>query len=298
MLSISLLASGELGFKLLEELQSSSYTLAAVFTDRNSQSIIEFCHAQNIPLFIGNPRNGRAADFISRISCEVLLSVNYLFLIESDLIDLPQQYAINFHGSLLPRYRGRTPHVWAIINGESKAGVTAHLIDVEVDNGDILRQMEIDISTDATGGDLLMSYHECYPELVFQVLRDIEKGELQLQKQDKQKATYFGKRSPEDGQINWDWGHERIRNWIRAQAHPYPGAFTFYQNRKVKIHKAIISDHGFDSQQANGTILFSDHSGMIVKTSTGALKLERIEGLRPEEVIIGSCLENQQAVLI
>ena len=297
MLSISLLVSGQLGFNILKEVQTSSYTLTAVFTDRNSQAIIDYSHAQSIPLFIGNPRRGRATAFIKAITCDVLLSVNYLFLIESDLINLPQQHAVNFHGSLLPRYRGRTPHVWAIINGETKTGVTAHLIDTKVDNGDILRQLEIEIPADATGGDLLMRYHECYPGMVFQVLKDIETGRLQLQKQDKRKATYFGKRRPENGQINWDWGRDRIVNWIRAQARPYPGAFSFYQDRKIKIHKATVSDYGFDYQQANGAILFSDHSGIIVKTPTGALKLEEVEGVRPEEVLVGNCLENQHAQL-
>ena len=229
MLPISLLVSGQLGFNILKELQQSSYLLRAVFTDRKSKAIIDFCNTRKIPLFVGNPRNGRATDFIKNIDCEVLLSVNYLFLIESDLIHLPRQHAVNLHGSLLPRYRGRSPHVWSIINGESKTGVTAHLIDEEVDNGAIIRQIEIDIPFDATGGDLLKRYNECYPELVFHVLRDIETGMLQLQKQDNRKATYFGKRTPKDGCINWNWSRDRIRNWIRAQAHPYPGAFTFYE---------------------------------------------------------------------
>ena len=298
MLSISLLVSGQLGFNILKELQSSPYQLKAVFTDRKSRAIIDFCQAQNIPLFTGNPRKGRAADFIKSITCEVLLSVNYLYLIESDLIELPRQYAINFHGSLLPKYRGRTPHVWAIINGESKTGVTAHLIDQEVDNGAIIKQFEIEIPSDATGGDLLNSYHQCYPELVFQVLKDIEAEDLQLQKQVKKKATYFGKRSPEDGQINWEWGRDRIRNWIRAQAQPYPGAFTFYQGVKIEIHKSIISDYGFDYQQANGTILFLDDSGIIVKTPTGALRLEALKGLHPKEMLLGNCLESRSAVLL
>ena len=298
MLSISLLVSGQLGFKVLKELQQSSYLLSAVFTDRNSAPIIEFCKTRNIPLFIGNPRKGRATGFIKEIDCEVLLSVNYLFLIESDLIHLPRQHAVNLHGSLLPRYRGRSPHVWSIINGELKTGVTAHLMDIEVDNGDIIRQIEIEIASDATGGDLLMRYNECYPDLVFHVLRDIEMGALQLRKQDKSKATYFGKRRSEDGQINWDWSHDRIRNWIRAQAHPYPGAFTFYEDKKIKIHRAEVSDHGFDYQQKNGTILKSSSSGILVKTPTGVLELTAIEGIDPADCIVGRKLTCQLTVLL
>lgn len=276
--SICLLVSGKLGLIVLERLYGLEYSLAAVFTNQTSHLIIDFCKNHGIPIFIGNPRNGKANNFIKAINCDVLLSVNYLFIIEKDLIQLPKSYSINIHGSLLPKYRGRTPHVWAIINGETETGITAHLIDEEVDNGAIIKQVIIPITNNDTGGSILSKFAEIYPNLVEGILEEFSNNNVIIStSQEVREATYFGKRSPEDGQINWDWSRERIRNWIRAQARPYPGAFTFYKGIKLIVHKATHSDWGFHQKDSNGTILNVFEDGIIVKTSTGALLLNDFE---------------------
>ena len=95
-----------------------------MFTDTRSKEIVNFCIKNYIPYFIGNPRNDKAVDFIKKFPTDVILSINYLFIINSDLIKLPRKYAINFHGSLLPKYRGRTPHIWSIINNEKETNVS------------------------------------------------------------------------------------------------------------------------------------------------------------------------------
>lgn len=280
-MSVCLLASGGLGLKILQHIFHWRHDLVAVFTDKGSEEIISFCENNQIPLFAGNPRNGKADDFIKRIECEVLLSVNYLFIIEDDLIRLPKKYATNIHGSLLPKYRGRTPHVWAIINGEKETGITAHLIDNEVDNGDIIMQLKIPIGEEDTGGDILKKFNEQYPVIVKKLLEDISDNRIHLKEQDQTKATYFGKRTPDDGLINWHWCRERIRNWIRAQAKPYPGAFTFYKDKKMIIHHCSFSDYGFHYEQTNGTILKADQNALLVKTPNGVLCIDDIEFEEP-----------------
>lgn len=277
MLSLSLLISGALGKTVLQEIIESPFDLKAVFTDRQSLAIIEYCQQKDIPLFVGNPRAGKAQSFIQEVECDLILSVNYLFIIEKDLIDWPKRYAINIHGSLLPKYRGRTPHVWAIINGEKETGITAHLIDQEVDRGAILRQLKVNIDPEDTGAMILEKFHQLYPILVFDILHHIQDGNIQLKSQDPTKAFYFGKRTPADGQIDWNWSKERIKNWIRAQAHPYPGAFTFYNQQKVFIHRACFDDLGFQPNQDNGAILQKGPQHLIVKTPNGALRLEQIQ---------------------
>ncbi|MEM9820730.1 MAG: methionyl-tRNA formyltransferase [Bacteroidota bacterium] len=276
MLTLSLLVSGALGLKTLQTVIDRGYPISAVFTNRNSNTIIDCCQESGLPCFVGNPRGGKAKDFIAQKNCDVLLSVNYLFLIEKDLIEWPRQYAINIHGSLLPKYRGRTPHVWAIINGERETGITAHLIDEEVDRGAILRQIHLPIEEEDTGGSILLKFQDYYPRLVMELLEDVQKGSIQKQSQDAQKAIYFGKRTPDDGQIDWTWSRERIRNWIRAQAHPYPGAFTFHQQEKITVHRAQFDDHGFHQNQPDGYILDHGPQYLVVKTPNGALRLEEI----------------------
>lgn len=273
--NLILLCSGNLGEIALKHIHRRN-NLNFVFTDKASSSIIQYCSTNNVPFYAGNPRNELAKKIIASLSCNVILSVNYLFIIEADLLAVACDYAINFHGSLLPKYRGRTPHVWAIINGEKKTGVTAHLMAREVDAGPIIQQMVVPIEETDTGFSILNKFKKIYPSLIDAVLNDIEHKLVSLKEQEHSKATFFGKRTAEDGNINWNWQKERIRNWVRAQAAPYPGAFSFYESEKLIIHEIDYDDFGFSYDDPNGLILYmEDHP--IIKTPNGAIKLTKFE---------------------
>jgi len=276
MMKIILLVSGGLGHQVLNFLIDHKYDLSAVLTDKSSDKIIDLCASKHIKIFVGNPRSGKTKNFISNLECDVLLSVNYLFIIEKDLISLPRLYAVNIHGSLLPKYRGRTPHVWAIINGETQTGITAHLINEKVDNGAILKQVIVPIEKNNTGAEIVIKFNDLYPSICFDVLNSIESNTVELKTQDRNVTTYFGKRTPSDGQINWEWSKERIRNWIRAQANPYPGAFTFLDNNKIVINSSCFDDTGYHYENQNGQVLKVLEDSIIVKTCNGALKLTQL----------------------
>ena len=271
MLNIGVLCSGALGLSTLEHIVKN-HSVQFVLTDKKSDAIIKFSKKKGIPVFAGNPRNGKGLTFIKPIEVDIIASINYLFLIEEDIIKHPKKLAFNIHGSLLPKYRGRTPHVWAIINGEKQAGITAHIIDANCDTGDIIHQLTVKIESENTGADILKKYAELYIPLVDKVLLAIENDDLKSTPQDNAKATYFGKRTPIDGEINWDWMKERIRNWVRAQANPYPGAFSFLNNKKIIINKVDYSDLGYSDSMANGSVLSNDP--LIIKTPNGALEIK------------------------
>lgn len=271
--NISLLISGKLGHNLLTELYDYTY-VQLIATDKNSLEIIDFAKNKNIPICIGNPRNGKLAAVIENSNNELLLSINYLFLIEEDVIK-KFSYPINFHGSLLPKYRGRTPHVWSIINNESETGVTAHFIDLGCDTGDIILQKKIRILENDTGFSILEKYIKIYPLIVREIIALFESKNIKRLKQKESIATIYGKRTPDDGKINWDWHKERIRNWVRAQTNPYPGAFSFYEDKKIIIDKVSFCETGFNNELSNGTIL-QVNPDLIVKTSNGAVKIDLI----------------------
>jgi methionyl-tRNA formyltransferase len=272
-MTIGLLISGNLGHKALCLLNESSEKVSFVMTDKGSESIIVNCNKFQIPVFVGNPRNNKASSFISNKKCDILLSINYLFLIEKDIIQLPKKYAINIHGSLLPKYRGRTPHVWSIINNEKIAGVTAHLITEACDAGDIIYQKKIHIRKTYTGNDIILKYGEIYPLIIFKILEFVRKNEIKFQKQNEKLASYFPKRIPEDGIINWDWQKERIYNWVRALSFPYPGAFTFYKGEKIIINKIKYSNLGFSNEIPNGTIVKYSNKTLFVKVQNGVIQV-------------------------
>jgi methionyl-tRNA formyltransferase len=269
-MKLGLLVSGDLGSDMLIKL-AESYILVFVMTDKKSSRVLEFCAEKQLPIYMGNPRNGRAVSFYKQFNIDVLVSVNYLFLIEQDLISFPRKLAFNVHGSLLPKYRGRTPHVWAIINNEKETGITAHVIDKGCDTGDILLQKKIRIDDNDTGGAVLGKFKEMYYGLINEVLTNVSKDSLKAVKQDETKATYFGKRSENDGKINWNWQKLRIKNWIRAQASPYPGAFTFCGKQKLIIDKIEFDDFGFIDEMPNGMIL--SLNPFLVKTPNGVIRI-------------------------
>lgn len=276
-LSVCLLASGGLGLTALKHLcHKSDISLHSVLIDRKSEEIIGFCKDSGLPFFAGNPRGGATAAFRRSIGKrpDIILSVNYLFLIEEDLISWPGKYAVNVHGSLLPKYRGRTPHVWAIINGETETGITAHLITEECDKGDIIALKVIPITRDDTGGSVLAKYREAYPALIDEVISKIKDGKLETIRQDESKSTYYPKRTPDDGEINWGWQRERIRNWVRAMAPPeYPGAFFYEGGRKVIVENSELSDLGFPENCPDGKVISHDENEYIIKVQDGCIKL-------------------------
>jgi methionyl-tRNA formyltransferase len=276
-MKIGFFVSGKLGLIVLKEI-AQIYSPIFIATEHKSIEIIEWAENNKVNIFIGNPRNNRLKNYLGDASFDIGLSVNYLFLIEHDIIS-KFKYPVNFHGSLLPKYRGRTPHVWAIINNESITGITAHLIDNGCDTGPIIAQVIIPIEHEMSGGDLLQKFTEVYPSFVLDIVQMIEKGNLVTYAQDEKYATYFGKRTPEDGLIDWNWSKERIFNWVRAQMFPYPGAYTFYNGERIIIDKLSFSDQGFHYETPNGTILNVDSSGFpIVKTPNGSISIIKIRG--------------------
>ena len=274
MLKVGVLCSGGLGFQTLQKM-INKYDLKFILTDKGSLDIINFAQDCNIPFFAGNPRKNRGYNAIRGIQVDVIASINYLFLIEQDIIDHPDKLIFNIHGSLLPKYRGRTPHVWAIINGEKTAGITAHQVDTGCDTGPIIEQIEVPIEDEDTGSDILAKYEKLYFPIIERVMGQVDADQINLLEQEHENSTYFGKRVPTDGLINWDLSKENIRNWIRAQANPYPGAFTFYMGNKVIIDKVSVLEYEGIESLENGEII-QVYPKVLVKVNNGAIQLEKI----------------------
>lgn len=292
-MEIGLLLGGDTGYKVLKTI-SKKYNIVFILTDKKSDKIIRYSTSHKIPIFTNNPRKEEINAFLVNKDIDVLFSINYIYIINENLIYLPKKNALNIHGSLLPKYRGRTPNVWAIINGEKEAGVTVHEISNECDAGDIIERKIIKIKNTDTGYTLLKKMLIIYPILINKVLRDIETGDIKSIRQDGTFATYFNKRTPDDGQIDWSWQKERIMNWVRALSNPYPGAFTFINEVKIIINKISYSDFGFSSEMKNGIVLNVTDSVFFVKTSNGVIRID--DYIIDEKHLIkrGSILENKK----
>lgn len=276
--NLGLFVSGELGFECLKMFYfNSEHKVSYIFTDNKSESIIKFGEDYSLSMFKGNPRNEKAFNFAKDFDVDFILSINYLFILNQNIIDLPRFFSFNIHGSLLPLYRGRTPHVWAIINGENFTGITAHKISVGCDEGDVIKQIKVPINQDTTGGDLLNEFGKLYYPLALSVLDSFSKSKIKLQSQDNGVATYFDKRTPDDGHINWNWFKHRIYNWVRAQSSPYPGSFSFYHGKKIIIDEVKFSNRGYNQAEQNGLIL--SLSPILIKTPNGVLEILKVRNI-------------------
>ena len=146
------------------------------------------------------------------------------------------------HALLLPDYSGGAPLVWAIINGEKKTGVTFFYFDEGVDSGDIIAQEEIDIYENDTIKTLYEKAELTGKNILIKYLPLLAVNQAPRIKQDESKRRIFPQRKPSDGEIDWNWESKRIKNFIRAQTKPYPGAFTLINNKKIIIWDADIVD--------------------------------------------------------
>lgn len=200
--------------------------------------------AKRVDLFQPQDINNEAS--IKRIwefKPDLILVVAYGQILHREILNIPRLGCINIHASLLPEYRGAAPINWAIIDGKKETGITFILMNEQVDAGEILFQKRVKILPDETYGELSVRLSRLSGELVNEVVEKFERGELERVPQEKEKVTYCRKMEKEDGRINWEEKGERIYNLIRGTT-PYPGAFTFYKGKKIKIVRAeFFPDH-------------------------------------------------------
>lgn len=269
---------GKLGKICLQTLISEGYHITYVLTHKemDKESVDTFCCIKNIDYTYTDAR--KYIDGLKNILYEkapdYLISVNYRYILPKEIFQIPK-YAFNIHGSLLPKFRGRTPHVWSIINGEAYSGVSSHIVEEIVDSGDIIHQIPVKIESDDTGFSLLQKFEVIYPTLLCQSLIKLKNNE-DLIKQDENKASYYGKRTPDMGYIDFRKCSRDVLNFIRAQAPPYPGAYYFLNNgKKIIIHRAEI-DNFMVCERPIG-VIYQDNSDYFVKCNNNILRITDYE---------------------
>jgi methionyl-tRNA formyltransferase len=178
--------------------------------------------------------NQEFRDQISAQQADAIIVVGYGRIIPPWMLQLPQHGNINVHGSLLPKYRGAAPIQWAIARGETVTGVTTMRIDEGLDTGDMLMQREMDILPDDTAVTLAPRMAAIGAELLVETLAAIKKGNIRPVPQDNSQATLAPILKKEDGQIDFSLAAKEVHDRLRG-FQPWPGAFTHYRGKTVKI---------------------------------------------------------------
>ena len=178
-------------------------------------------------------------EFLKDLSPDLFVVIAYGQILAPEILKIPKILPLNVHGSLLPKYRGAAPINWAIIKGEKTTGITIIKMVREMDAGPIIFQREIDISDDDTAITLEDKLSRKAQEILPDVIKNIEVKSYKLITQDEGKASFAPRLKKEDGLIPWDKSAQDIYNLIRG-CFGWPGAFTYYQGKLLKIYKATV----------------------------------------------------------
>ncbi|MBA0180098.1 bifunctional UDP-4-amino-4-deoxy-L-arabinose formyltransferase/UDP-glucuronic acid oxidase ArnA [Pectobacterium carotovorum] len=238
----------DIGCVGLEALKLAGYEIQAVFTHSDAPgenhfygSVAKAAAEMDVPVFAPEDINHPLwVNRIRELAPDVIFSFYYRTLLSDDILQLPSFGAFNLHGSLLPRYRGRAPVNWVLVNGETQTGVTLHKMVSRADAGDIVAQSVVAIDEEDTALTLHGKCRTAAAALLAQQLPLIRSREITLTRQDESRASYFGRRTAADGLIDWHKSAREINNLIRAVTEPYPGAFTFIGERNVTIWRARV----------------------------------------------------------
>jgi methionyl-tRNA formyltransferase len=178
-------------------------------------------------------------DQLAKLEPDFLLVIGWYYMIPKSFRELAIKGCAGIHASLLPKYRGGAPLVWAMINGEKETGISFFYFSDGVDDGDLIAQVKFPIEESDTIKQLLDKTQQSSLRIIEEYIPKISNGTA-LRYSQKGEPTYVPQRKPEDGLIDWSWDKEKIKRFINAQTKPYPGAFTIIEGKKVIIWDADI----------------------------------------------------------
>ncbi|MCX4165137.1 MULTISPECIES: formyltransferase [Paraburkholderia] len=222
------------GVRCLQVLLARGVDVALVVThEDNPQENIWFGSVASVAAEHGiatitpaDPRSPQLRAAVSAARPDFIFSFYYRHMLPVDLLALAARGAYNMHGSLLPKYRGRVPTNWAVLNGETETGATLHEMAAKPDAGAIIAQTPVPILPDDTATQVFDKVTVAAEQTLWRVLPAVLAGEAPHLPNDLAHGSYFGGRKPEDGRIDWTQPAQQVYNLIRAVAPPYPGAFT------------------------------------------------------------------------
>jgi methionyl-tRNA formyltransferase len=245
--------------------------------------------AANLP--VHQPEKIRAPEVqqvLASYSPDVIVIIAYGQIIPARLLPIPRHGWINLHASLLPKYRGAAPINWAIVNGETKTGVTTMRIDAGMDTGEILLQREIEIGAKETAPELTTRLSELGAPLMAETLRGLAAGTIVAKPQNHSEATLAPILKREDGRIDWNRPAQEIFNRMRGFA-PWPGAYTTFRTQLCHVWGDPVSkewnpesgelQRGSREIQAvpSGTLLLEKHGLHVVCGRTTVLRLSSVK---------------------
>jgi len=242
----------------------------------------------NIPIHkIKHIRSVSSYELIKGLAPDLMMVIGWSQLVSDEVLGIPPLGCIGLHTTLLPKHRGRAPVPWAIIKGLGKSGNTLFYFTPGVDNGDIIGQAPFYITLTDNAQTVYEKATKAGVDLVLEYLPLIKKGTAPRIKQNEEIADHWPKRTPADGVIDWNKSALEVHNLVRGVSHPYPGAFTYFNNKKIIIWQSqILGENEIDLRSEPGKILdiTKYDMGIVIGTGNGALLLTNVQQEGGEEI--------------
>ncbi|PZF89472.1 methionyl-tRNA formyltransferase [Micromonospora deserti] len=268
------------GHRTLQALLGSEHEVTLVVTHPKSDhayekiwsdSVADLAEAHGVPVLLRNrPDDEELMTRLKEADPDVIVATNWRTWIPPQIFDLPRHGTLNVHDSLLPAYAGFSPLIWALINGEKEVGVTAHMMNEELDAGDIVLQRAVPVAPTDTATDLFHKTLELFGPITVDGLALVASGRTDWVKQDRSKASFFHKRSIEDSRIDWTWPAEDLERLVRAQSHPYPSAFTYHKGKRLEVLAAAVSQNRYGGTP--GRIFYREGDAVVIVAGADARK--------------------------
>jgi methionyl-tRNA formyltransferase len=222
-----------------------------------------------------DPADAALVADVAAIAPDFIFSFYYRRMLPPALLALARRGALNMHGSLLPRYRGRAPVNWAVLHGETETGASLHYMVAKPDAGALVDQERVPIGPDDTAFEVAGRVADAAVIVLRRSLPRLAAGTAAATPLDLARGSYFGGRKPADGEFALDWPAARIHNLVRAVAPPFPGAFLRLGDAVVRVHRTRRLD-GAARHRGLGPCLAADDGRVVAECGDGA-RLELVE---------------------
>ena len=273
-MKIIFFGKGKRGLVCLEKLLSEGENVLLIVNQKNDSfapSFEKIALQSKIESYCPeNPNTPSALSKLGSFDADIFVLAGYGLILEKKCLSLPKMHCINLHGGKLPEFRGSSPMNWALLKGEKEIGISIIEVEAGIDTGDIHAESFQRIDCDTPIGALHQWANEQFPELLNDVLKKIKAGTLASKKQDHSKSSYYPRRFPEDGFILWDQINcIDAHNKIRALTDPYPCAFSYLGERKIKFLSSKIPDSPFYGEA--GRIYKMSNDSFLIGTRDKAI---------------------------
>ncbi|MFD8575703.1 methionyl-tRNA formyltransferase [Streptomyces virginiae] len=265
------------GHRTLQALLDSEHDVVLVVTHPKSEhvyekiwsdSVADLAEEHGVPVLLRNRPDDELFTRLKEADPDIIVANNWRTWLPPRVFNLPRHGTLNVHDSLLPKYAGFSPLIWALINGESEVGVTAHMMNDELDAGDIVRQEAVPVGPKDTATDLFHRTVDLIAPVTVGALDLIAAGQREFVRQDRSRASFFHKRSVEDSRIDWTWSAEELDRLVRAQSEPYPSAFTFHRGRRIEVLAAFVSQGRYGGTP--GRVFYREGDGVVIVAGADA----------------------------